>query len=277
MGDFGEQWTRYTDNSGFYGSEALFLDISLPLIGIEDVRGKTVADIGSGTGRIVNMLLSADAVHVTAIEPSESYRVVIANTEKNRDRVAVIHGDGLTIPQDGRFDLVVSIGVLHHIKYPEPVVRAVCKALKPGGAFLIWLYGREGNELYLRIFEPLRAITVRLPHPLLSGICYALDMAAIAYSTACRVLPLPMRGYMRSVYSRLAADKRRLVIYDQLNPAYARYYCREEAHALLSDNGFVEVRAHHRHGYSWSVAGRRPFEAGQRFGSPLPNEADRGN
>ena len=270
VSDFGEQWTRYTDNSGFYGSEALFLDISQPLIGHDDVAGKTVADIGSGTGRIVNMLLAMGAAHVTAIEPSDSWQVVAANTERDRDRVAVIHGDGLAIPQDGRFDLVVSIGVIHHIEDPAPVVRAAWNALKPGGTLLVWLYGREGNGLYLGIFEPLRAITVRLPHPLLSGLCYALDAAAMAYAAASRFLPLPMRGYMLSVYSKLAADKRRLVIYDQLNPAYAKYYRRHEAAALLEDAGFVEVRTHHRHGYSWTVAGRKPSVEEQDLSS-LPS------
>ena len=53
-------------------------------------------------------------------------------------------------------------------------------------------------------------------------------------------------------------DKRRLVLYDQLNPAYAHYYTEKEARALLEEGGFEEVRLYHRHGYSWSVVGRRP-------------------
>jgi hypothetical protein len=76
--DFGEQWTRYTDNSGYYGSLVHFTDICEPLLSIDDVRGSTVADIGSGTGRIVDMLLDAGAAHVTALEPSESFAVVAA-------------------------------------------------------------------------------------------------------------------------------------------------------------------------------------------------------
>src|SRR3954471_10330854 len=80
IADFGDQWTRYTDNSGYYGSPALFADICEPLLSIDDVRGKIVADVGSGTGRIVNMLLDAGAAHVTALEPSESFAVVAANS-----------------------------------------------------------------------------------------------------------------------------------------------------------------------------------------------------
>jgi hypothetical protein len=64
---------------------------------------------------------------------------------------------------------------------------------------------------------------------------------------------------MLNVIRRLSWKKRYLNIYDQLNPAYAKYYRRDEAIALLADAGFVDVRVHHRHGYSWTVRGTRPL------------------
>ena len=57
---------------------------------------------------------------------------------------------------------------------------------------------------------------------------------------------------------KLDKHKRYLVIYEQPNPRYTKYYHGEEARALLDNAGFVEVRLHHRHGYSWTVAGRKP-------------------
>ena len=251
--DFGEQWTRYTENSGYYGSPELFADICEPLLSVNDVRGCIVADIGSGTGRIVNMLLDAGAARVTAIEPSESYAVVASNTASRAECVEVIHNDGTAIPQDRNFDLIVSIGVLHHIENPGPIVDAARRALKPGGRMFVWLYAR--NEIYLAIFGPLRAVTKRLPHRMLAGLCYGLDWLAMAYAKASRVIPLPLGGYLQNVYVKLDPGVRRLAFYDQLNPAYAKYYRESEARALLEDNGFREVRTHHRHGYSWSVVG----------------------
>ena len=56
----------------------------------------------------------------------------------------------------------------------------------------------------------------------------------------------------------MSRKKRFLVIYDQLKPAYAKYYTGAEAEALLRKAGFVDVRAHHRRGYSWTVIGTRP-------------------
>jgi len=66
---------------------------------------------------------------------------------------------------------------------------------------------------------------------------------------------------MNHVVAKLTREHRRLVIYDQLRPAYARYYAEHEARALLEDSGFVHVRLHHRHGYSWTVMGTKPEHA----------------
>jgi len=256
--DFGEQWTAFRDNSGYYGSAKLLADLFGPLLDRNEVSGRRVADIGSGTGRIVNMLLDAGAQHVYAVEPSAAMNVLEQNTRQRRERISYIHGPGEALPPGLDLDLVVSIGVIHHIPDPRPVLKAAYRALKPGGICLVWLYGSEGNEAYLRLAEPLRKITVHLPHRALTGLAYLLSLGLDLYIALCRFLPLPMRAYMREVLAKFTPAVRRLTIYDQLNPAYAKYYKKEEANALLAGNGFVDVRLYHRHGYSWTVIGRRP-------------------
>ena len=255
--DFGEQWTAFRDNPAYYGSVELLLDLFGPLLSIESLNGKRVADIGSGTGRIVNMLLDAGASHVHAVEPSAAMDVLAENTAERKHRITYIHGPGEELPAGLDLDLVVSIGVLHHIPNPAPVVSAAYRALKPGGQFLVWLYGREGNESYLRFAEPLRRLTTRLPHSTLVGLSYALNFGLDGYIALCRVLPLPMRAYMRNILARFPRRIRRLTIYDQLNPAYAKYYTFDEAQALLASAGFKDVQLYHRHKYSWTVIGRR--------------------
>ena len=256
--DFGEQWTTYTENPGYYGSVELLEDLFGPLMTLEAIRGKRVADIGSGTGRIVNMLLEAGAGHVVGIEPSAAYQVLQQNTATRADRVTLLNVRGDAIPRDLALDAVVSMGVLHHIPDPAPVVKAAYDALNPGGRILVWLYGREGNETYLRLAEPMRAVTKRMPHWMLALTCSTLNAALDAYIFLCRFLPLPMHEYMRNHLAKLSRSVRRLTIYDQLNPAYAKYYTRAEAEALLEDAGFADVATWHRHGYSWSVAGTKP-------------------
>ena len=167
-----------------------------------------------------------------------------------------ITGDQL--PAYGNLDYIFSIGVLHHIPDPAPVVEAAFKALRPGGHFFVWLYGKEGNGLYLTLIRPLRALTKRLPHFMLASLVEIMYWPLVLYIKFCHRLPLPLRGYMLSVLDKMSPEKRRLIIYDQLNPSYAKYYTQFEAEKLLSDGKFVNIRIHHRHGYSWTVIGTKP-------------------
>ena len=255
--DFGEQWLQYSDNEGYYGSLELFSDILSPFLEPKDIKDCRVAEIGSGTGRIVNMLLEAGAKHVIAVEPSDSFEVLCHNLQQP-EKVTCLKITGDQLPAYGNLDYVFSIGVLHHIQDPTPVVEAVFRALRPGGRFLVWLYGKEGNGLYLALIRPLRVFTKRLPHFMLALLVEIMYWPLILYIKCCHRLPLPLRGYMLSVFEKMSPEKRRLIIYDQLNPSYAKYYTRREAETLLIDGNFENVRTHHRHGYSWTVIGTKP-------------------
>jgi SAM-dependent methyltransferase len=258
ISDFGEQWTIHQENPAYYGSLELLRDLFVPLLPLDAVRDQRVADIGSGTGRIVNMLLDAGAAHVVAVEPSAAYAVLQANTRDRAAQVTYLNEGGDALPAGQDLDLVVSIGTLHHIPQPDPVVRAAFEALRPGGQIFVWLYGKEGNELYLALANPVRNITKRLPHMLLAALCSVLNTALDLYIFACRFLALPLRSYMRNVLARFPRAIRKLTIYDQLNPAYAKYYTRQEAEDLLRRAGFRAVTSWHRHGYSWAVIGQKP-------------------
>jgi SAM-dependent methyltransferase len=255
--DFGAQWTRFVDNEGYYGSAELFGDLIAPLLSPDDFREQRVADLGSGTGRIVNMLLRAGARHVTAVEPSAAVRALRANVSWAGDRVDVLEATGDRLPPQPALDYVVSFGVLHHVPDPAPVMRAAHDALRPGGRMLAWLYGYEGNELYLGLVRPLRAVTTRMPDKMLLGLCRALNVPLEAYVAACRVLPLPMADYMVNHMGKLSPGVQLLTIYDQLNPAYARYYKESEVRELFASAGFTDVKLHHRHAYSWTVVGTK--------------------
>jgi len=257
--DFGDQWSRYRDNSGFYASSELFADMLGPLLSPDKLRNKIVADIGSGSGRIVQMILAAGAEKVYAVEPSlEAFETLKRNTVDVQGQIEYLNIPGDALEQGLNLDYVVSIGVIHHIPQPEATITACLEALKPGGQFLIWLYGKEGNETYLRFIEPLRSLTVKLPHVVLAGITLLMNVMLGVYILLCRAISLPMRGYMLKIIGKMSWTKRYLVIYDQLNPAYAKYYTQKEALDLLLNAGFVNVETHHRHGYSWTVLGTRP-------------------
>jgi len=155
---------------------------------------------------------------------------------------------------------------MHHIPDPAPVVKATYEALRPGGHFVVWLYGKEGNAAYLAIVTPMRWLSKYMPMTVLKALSRALDLPLAAYIHICKRWnspKLPMRDYMVSILGRLPPDKRRVVIYDQLNPHYAKYYTRDEALRLMQNAPF-EIAVHHRRSYSWVVIGRKPL------GDPRP-------
>jgi SAM-dependent methyltransferase len=261
--DFGEQWLRYPDNEGYYGSLELFSDILSPFLKPEELRGRRVGEIGSGVGRIVNMILRSGAKHVIAVEPSQAFEVLQRNILEPK-KVTCLRVTGDKLPAYANLDYVFSIGVLHHIPDPKPVVEAAFRALRPGGHFFVWLYGKEGNRLYLALLRILRIFTKRLPHFILASLVEVIYWPLVLYLILCYVFPLPLCGYMCSVLEKMSPEKRRLIIYDQLNPSYAKYYTRDEAEKLLLNGHFENVRLHHRHGYSWTVIGTKPDLPGEQ-------------
>jgi SAM-dependent methyltransferase len=258
IADFGEQWTRFQTHEGFYASVDLLRDICGPLLAVEEIRGRRMAEIGSGTGRIVQMFLDAGAAHVVALEPSVAFDVLTRNLSDAGERVSFIRARGDELPPTGDLDLVASIGVLHHIPEPEPVVAAALRALRPGGKLIIWLYGHEGNGAYLALIQPLRWVTTRLPPGPTEVLARVLSALFTMYMAVSRVVPLPLRGYIQHVIGKFPPERRVQVIFDQMKPAYAKYYRRHEAIELVRSAGFEDVRIHHRHGYSWTVIGTKP-------------------
>jgi len=254
--DFGEQWLRYCDNEGYYGSLGLFSDILAPFLKPDEIKDCSVAEIGSGSGRIVNMLLEAGAANIIALEPSEAFDVLCQNI-KQPEKVKCLKITGDQLPAYGNLDYVFSIGMLHHIQDPNPVVRAAFRALRPGGRLFVWLYAKEGNTLYLTILKPLRNFTKHLPHWMLITLVEIMYWPLVLYMKLCHMFSLPMRGYLLSVFAKMPPDKRKLIIYDQLNPSYAKYYTHFEAEKLFLDGKFKDVQVHHRHAYSWTVIGSK--------------------
>ena len=92
------------------------------------------------------MLLEAGVQHIVAVEPSDAFAVLVRNI-RNSEKVTCLKITGDQLPPYENLNYIFSIGVLHQIPDPKPVVEAAFRALRPGGHFLVWLYGKEGDNL----------------------------------------------------------------------------------------------------------------------------------
>ena len=252
--DFGKQFTIDADIGGHWGSPEFLKDIIYPF-SVSEIAGKVVMEVGSGSGRIIKMLSHYHPARLVSVEPSEAMAVVKRNNE-NADCPIDFHqckGEDLTF--ENEMDIVFSLGVLHHAPGAAEIMTRIHAALKPGGKCVIWLYGYEGNALYVAIFNNVRRITKRMPDAVLRAGCHVLNSVCNVYGFLCRYVNLPMRGYFLNVFSTFSWQKQCYVIFDQLNPSYAKYYRQWEVEALIKEAGFRLEAVHHRHGYSWTAIG----------------------
>tara|TARA_Y100000031_G_C7909812_1_gene243294 strand:- start:270 stop:455 length:186 start_codon:yes stop_codon:yes gene_type:complete len=56
-----------------------------------------------------------------------------------------------------------------------------------------------------------------------------------------------------NVLKKCSFEKRKYIIFDQLNPSYSKYYTKKEFETLLSKSGFQKFKIVNRHQYSWTA------------------------
>ena len=220
-------WTggaRYDDFEGTMGSAELFVEFT----GLTEsqVRGRTVLEVGCGGGRWLKVLAELGAREVVGLEFSTAAMQAHRRTTALRN-VHVVRGSALEMPLQPRFDLLVSIGVIHHLADPVLGLSNMRLAAAADHLVAIWVYAREGNELYLSLVGPLRQFSRRAPDWLLAtgsrllsavlwSYIHTMNRAAIAVG-----LSLPLRDYL-GMLARLRFRDVESVVYDQLAPQIAR-------------------------------------------------------
>jgi len=248
--DFGEQFKVDNIYDGYLGSKDLLEKIVYPF-DLNLVKDKNIMEVGVGSGRISSNMLKYKPKHITGIEPSKAIEVAKKNIKS--DNIKLINIKGEEINFNNEFDYVFSLGVIHHIPEYDKVLRNIHKSLKPNGKFIIWVYGKEGNELYLLIFNNLRRITILLPDFILRMISKILTVLTYVYGFLCKFISLPLQKYFTDMFNKLSFKNRSYVIFDQLNPSYAKYFKKLEIKEVLEKSGFKIENLEHRLGYSYTA------------------------
>src|SRR5579859_4645629 len=157
---FGYQWRSFDktqlDHAGRDLSETDFVR----KVGLkpENLRGKLVLDVGCGMGRFAEVATRWGA-RVIGIDLSAAAEVAAKNLA-DREFVA-FQADVFALPfAPESFDLIYSLGVLHHTPDCEKAVKVVSRFLKPGGTLAVWLY--SGYNKWYRFSDQYRKVTHRM-------------------------------------------------------------------------------------------------------------------
>ena len=126
----------------------------LPFLDIESMKGKTVLEIGLGSGftlqRIAKVAEKCYGLDISAktIELNEKRK------KYYKFECELLNASATSIPlPDNSVDIVVSIGCLHHIPDIQKAIDEIYRVLKPGGVFKGMVYNRNSYRflVYRRI------------------------------------------------------------------------------------------------------------------------------
>lgn len=242
--------------------EKNFLDYMQPH-GPEFFKDLKVLDAGAGSGRHSRQAALYGA-RVAAVDLGSSIDVARGNV---LDDVLTAQTDLEFLPfKEGVFDLVMSIGVLHHLPDTDRALNYLVRFVRPGGRLRIYLYWkpeRRWHRTILRVVTAARIVTTRLPHRLLLALCYPLSILLWLlfvgpYSVLRRVGPtkaladaLPLKTYADYPFEVLVNDQ-----FDRLSAPLERRYTRDEVAQMMASAGLGQVEVVANSG--WVAEGVRP-------------------
>ncbi|MGE3276411.1 MAG: methyltransferase domain-containing protein [Vicinamibacterales bacterium] len=138
----------------------------------DDVRGRLVLDVGCGAGRFSDVV-SRWGGRVIGIDYSRAVDAAQANLA-SRGTVDVIQADVFRLPfRDDTFDVIFSLGVLHHTRDTREAFLQLPRLLKDFGQLAVWLYYYT-DPLYKAASDFWRSIFSRVPPRLAYAWCWLL-------------------------------------------------------------------------------------------------------
>ncbi len=219
----------------------------------EDFKEASFLDVGCGIGRNSVWPLKYGANNGLAIDLDERTLAAARNNLAQYPEMTVDRRSAYEINEENAFDIVFSIGVLHHIEFPDKALANMTKAAKPGGKVLAWLYGYENNEKLIRYFNPLRLFLFsKLPLKLV----YLLSAPLTAILWCLLRLGLNRIEYFRLI-RQFSFRHLRAIVYDHMIPKIAKYYKKEEAEDFFKRAGLQNVEVHWVNEMSWTVIGTK--------------------
>ena len=231
LASFGRQWNQFDvahdeeDRATFQAKTGMEL---------ASLQGKSVLDAGCGGGRYCRIAALAGAEvtgvdHTDAVDKAQSLCQGLEN-------VHLAQADLKHLPfEPSRFDVVFSIGVMHHDADTREVFDAVAKMVRPGGHYAVWFY-RKNQWWQEAINSGLRRVTTRMSPDRLETLCRV--------GAGLGAIPVVNRTLNKVINfsAHPDAENRLCDTFDWYAPQYQHHHTVEEVTQWFREAGFEEIR-----------------------------------
>ena len=243
------QWRHFEDDNRWLFEEWIHPNT------LEDFRDKSVLDGGCGGGQHLSFIAPycrrAVGVDLNAVS-------IARERTKRFSNVELLEADIAELNLEERFDIVYSVGVLHHTDNPELSFRRLAKHCRPGGKVIVWVYSREGNFWNRTLVERTkRVFLLRMPRRLNWLLAHVLtSMLYLPVHTMYR-LPIRFAPYYEYFenWRRLSYRRNLLNVFDKLNAPQTYFISRGELESWF-ETGFDEICITPYNGVSWRASAR---------------------
>ncbi|MFZ0866161.1 MAG: methyltransferase domain-containing protein [Candidatus Sulfotelmatobacter sp.] len=263
MRSFGYEWRHFSDFRPEGEANFRWYFASYPP---ESLRGKVLLDVGCGKGRHL-FFAAQHAQKLIGVDLSPAVDAAFENT-CHLQNVHVVQADLFHLPLRSRsFDMVYSLGVLHHLPEPEAGFREILRYGRLGADVLVYLYWSLNDEprwkkYLLSLVAMARRVTTRVPfRPLrIFSWCVAVG-CEICFVAPYRVLrntrwkrfaeTLPLKLYADFPFRLVYQDQ-----FDRFSAPIENRYDREDVEGWLMRSGvknWVIIR-----GSGWRAMGKIP-------------------
>lgn len=257
---FGKEWSAFTQSQM---ADAERLELFNGYFSLIDWtrRPRHAMDFGCGSGRwsvmvapLVDQLLAVDA-------SPDALRVAQTNVRAANVTFQQATPDALAVP-DSYFDLIFSLGVLHHVPDTEGAIRSLSRKLGSGGTLLLYLYYAFDNRpLWFRALWKItdlgRLAICRLPFPLRYAFSQAIALLVyLPLARTAKYLPVsdswPLKSYADRSFYVMRTDA-----LDRFGTILEKRFSRRQIIGMLESCGLVDIRFSEK-GPLWVCAAKKP-------------------
>ncbi len=263
---FGEEWVKF-DQSNLDRVErdkiAMAYFSALPVACLHPAA--SVMDVGCGSGRWAQFV-APKVDTLTLVDASPAALNVARRNLANVNNVEFFERSVAELPgEDESYDVIYSLGVLHHIPDTGAGISACVAKLKPGGYFLVYLYYSLDNRSawfrsIWRASDVLRRSISKLPgapkkvvaEVIAASVYWPLSRIAMLIEKAGRnASSFPLSAYRDKSFYTMRTDA-----LDRFGTRLEHRYSQAQIREMLTTHGLVDVTFRTEEPF-WCASGKK--------------------